>query len=79
MWWTKSLSIRSVIANVAPKKYLIYYFDIIPAICFLIGHQLFAPQMAFAPLRHYSTDNPDNNDIDSNKDECIYREMHTVD
>ncbi len=24
-WWTKSMSIRSVIANVAPKKYLMYY------------------------------------------------------
>ncbi len=31
-WWTRSLSIHSVIADVTPKKYLIYYLDIIPAI-----------------------------------------------
>ncbi len=31
-WWTRSLSIRLVTADVAPKEYLMYYFDIIPAI-----------------------------------------------
>ncbi len=31
-WWTRSLSICSVTTNVTPKKYLIYYLDIIPAI-----------------------------------------------
>ena len=55
-----------------------YYLDIIPAICFLIGHQLFAPYMKFALIRHYSIENPDNNNIDSNKDKCIYEEMHTA-
>lgn len=37
-WWTKNISIRLVIANVASKKYLMYYFDIIPAIYFSIGY-----------------------------------------
>ncbi len=32
IWWTKNLSIYSVTADVAPKKYLMYYLDIIPAI-----------------------------------------------
>lgn len=38
IWWTKSLSICSIITDVTPKKYLMYYFDIIFAIHFLIGH-----------------------------------------
>ena len=42
IWWVKSISIRLVITNVAPKKYLIYYLDIILAIRFLISHRLFA-------------------------------------
>ena len=37
-WWTKSINICSVITNVAPKKYFMYYLDIIPAICFLISY-----------------------------------------
>ena len=41
-WWTKSINIYLVIANVASKEYLIYYLDIISAIYFLIGHYLFA-------------------------------------
>lgn len=78
-WWTKILSICSVIANVALKEYLMYYLDIIPAIRFLIGNRLFAPHMAFVPVRRYSTNNPDNDDINGNKDERIYGEMHTAD
>ncbi len=77
-WWTKSLSIRSVIADVALKEYLMYYLDIIPAIRFLIGHRPFAPQMAYAPIQRYSTDNPENPEI-VNEDEQIYGEMHTAD
>ena len=37
-WWTRSLNIYSVTADMAPKKYLIYYLDIIPVIQFLISH-----------------------------------------
>ena len=37
-WGTKSISIYSVTANIVTKKYLIYYLDIIPAICFLISY-----------------------------------------
>ncbi len=77
-WWTKSLSIRSVTTDVTPKEYLIYYLDIIPAIRFLIGHQPFAPHLAYAPVRRYSTDNPENPQLD-NKDERIYGEIHTAD
>ena len=62
-WWTKSLSIRSVIADVALNEYLMYYLDIIPAICFLIGHRLFAPQITYAPVQRYSTNNPENPEI----------------
>ena len=49
-WWTKSLSICSVIPDVALKEYFMYYLDIIPAIRFLIGHCPFAPHMAYAPV-----------------------------
>lgn len=76
--WTKSLSICSVIADVAPKEYLMYYLDIIPAIRFLIGHQPFAPHMAYAPVQRYSTDNPENPKVDT-KDKQIYGEVHTAD
>lgn len=74
MWGTKSLSIRSVIANMAPKKYPLYYFDIIPAIRFLIGYCPFISHIAYALVKRYSTDNRDNNNIDSDKDKHIYRE-----
>ncbi len=49
-WWTKSINICSVIADVAPKEYLMYYLDIIPAIRFLIGHRSFAQHMAYVPV-----------------------------
>ncbi len=47
-WWTRSLNIRSVTADVAPKEYLMYYLDIIPAIQFLIGHWPFTPYLVYA-------------------------------
>ncbi len=59
-WWTKSISIRSVIANVASKEYLMYYLDIIPTIRFLSGHRPFAKHIAYAPVQRYSTDSPEN-------------------
>ncbi len=77
-WWTRSLSIRSVTTDVAPKEYLMYYLVIIPAIRFLIGHRPFAPYLAYAPVRRYSTDNPEKPQLD-NEDEQIYGEMHTAD
>ncbi len=77
-WWTKSISMRSVISDVAPKEYLMYYLDIIPAIRFLIGHRLLTQQMACAPVQSYSTDNPENPKVNE-EDERIYREMHTAD
>lgn len=40
-WWTKSLSICLVIANMALKEYLMYYFDIKLVIQFLIGYLVF--------------------------------------
>ena len=55
-----------------------YYLDIIPAIRFLISHQLFAQHMAYASIQRYSTDNPDNFVVDEG-DEQIYGEMHTAD
>ncbi len=67
-WWTRSLNIRSVTTDVAPKEYLMYYFDIIPAIQFLIGHRPFAPHLAYALVRRYSTNNPENPQLD-NEDE----------
>ncbi len=77
-WWTRSLSIHSVTADVAPKEYLMYYLDIIPAIRFLISHQPFAPHLAYAPVRRYSIDNPENPQLD-NKNKQIYGEMYTAD
>lgn len=44
----KSLNIYLLIANMALKEYLIYYLDIIPAIYFLINHQLFVPYGTYA-------------------------------
>ena len=35
--------------------------------------------MAFASVRRYLTDNSNNNNIDNNKDKCIYGKMHTPD
>ena len=64
-----------MIANVVPKEYLMYYLDIIPAIHFLIGHRPFAPHMAYAPVQHYSTDNPENPEI-VDEDERIYGKIH---
>ena len=55
-----------------------YYLDIIPAMCFLISHQPFAEYMAYALVQNYSTNNPDNPEVD-NGDEQIYRKMHTAD
>ena len=68
MWWTKSFNIISVIANVTLKRYLIYYLDIIFAICFLISYQLFTLYMVYIPVKRYSTNNLDNNNIDCRKD-----------
>lgn len=78
-WQTKSLNIWSIITNITPKIYLIYYFDIIPTIQFLISHWAFTLHMAFVQVRYYSTNNLDNNDIDSNKDKRIYREIRIAD
>ena len=47
-WQIKSRNIHLAIADMLPKKYLIYYLDIILAIRFLIGHQVFAQYMAYA-------------------------------
>ena len=77
-WWAKSISIYLVIADVAPKKYLMYYLDIIPAIRFLISHQPFAQHMMYTLVQHYSIDNSDN-PVVNEKDERIYGEMHTAD
>ncbi len=77
-WWTRGLNICSVTADVAPKKYLIYYLDIISVIRFLIGYRPFTPHLAYAPIRHYSTDKPENPQFD-NEDKQIYGEIHTAD
>ncbi len=62
----------------APKEYLMYYLDILPAISFLIGYRSFAQHMAYAPVQSYSTENPENPDVDE-EDERLYGEMHTAD
>lgn len=78
-WQTKSLSICLVIANIAPKKYLLYYLNKILTIYFLIGHWPFILHMAFAPIKYYLTNHSDNNNIDNNKDIRIYVKMHMGD
>ncbi len=62
----------------ASKKYLIYYLDFILAIQFLISHWPFVLYLVYAPVWHYSTDNPENPQLD-NKNKQIYREMHIID
>ncbi len=62
----------------APKEYLIYYLNIIPAIRFLVGHWPFAPHLAYALEWRYSINNPENPQLD-NKDEQIYGEIHIAD
>lgn len=44
-----------------------------------MGHCLFILHMTFALVKHYLNDNLDNNNIDSNKNKCIYEEMHMAD
>lgn len=61
------------------KKYLIYYFEIIPIICFLISHQLFSAHITYALVRRYSTNKPGNNDIDSNEEVRIYGKIYIAD
>ena len=61
----------------AVRKYLIYYLDIIPAMCFLISHQPFAQYIAYAPVQRYSTTNSDKPKIDE-EDEQIYGKMYTA-
>lgn len=60
----------------ASNEWLIYYLDIILVICFLIGHWLFFLKMAYIPVKNYSKNNPDNNNMNSNKDNVKYRKMH---
>ena len=43
-----------------------------------MGHRLFVPHMAYVPIQHYSTDNPENLKI-VDKDEQIYGEMYITD
>ena len=61
-----------------PKKYLIYYLDIISAIRFLISYQPFAQHMAYILVQRYLIDNSDKLVVDE-EDEQIYKEMHTAD
>ena len=77
-WWTKSISIRLVITDMAPKEYLMYYLDIITTIRFMISHRPFTQHMTYGPVQRYSTNNPDNPEVDK-KDEQIYGEMYTAD
>ncbi len=44
----------------------------------MIGHRPFAPHLAYAPVRRYSTDNPETLQLD-NEDKRIYGEMYTAD
>ena len=77
-WWIKSISICSVIANMAPKKYLKYYLDISLAICFMISYQPIAQHMAYAPIQRYSTNNSDNSEV-VEEDKQINEDMHIAD
>lgn len=71
IWWIRSLSRCSVIADITVKKYLIYYLDIILAICFLISYQIFVLYIVFATVRYYFINNLDKNNMDNNKDKNI--------
>lgn len=67
-WWTKSLTIYSVIFNAISKKYLMYYLDIISIICFLIGCDPFVLYMVYVLIQYYSTNNSKNSKtINDNK------------
>lgn len=55
------------IINMALKEYVIYYLNIIPIIYFLINYQLFAPHITYILVKHYLTNNLNNNNIDNNK------------
>lgn len=71
IWWIRSLSRCSVIADIPLKKYLIYYLDIILAICILIGYQIFALYIIFATVKYQLINNLDKNNMDNNKDKNI--------
>lgn len=65
IWQTKRLTIASIITNVIPKEYLIYYLDILPAIQFLIDYQPFAQYLVYALVWQYLIDNPENTRLDN--------------
>lgn len=44
----ESLNISLITVDMALKKYLMYYLDIIPAIQFLLGHQLLISYLVYA-------------------------------
>lgn len=61
-----------------PKEYLMYYFNIISAIRFLISYWPFAQYMAYTPVQRYSTNKPDKPEVNEENNQ-IYREIHTAD
>lgn len=75
----KKLRIYLIIADKAIKKYLMYYLDIIPAICFPIRYQPFILFIIYAPVKCYSTNNPVDHNINSNIDKHVYREIYIAD
>lgn len=55
-----------------------YYFDIISIIQFLISDLPFVPYLTYVLVQYFLTNNLQNLQL-NNKDEQIYREMHTID
>ena len=77
-WEIYEFTRLSEIEGIENVDYRVYYRDVIKAVRFLIGHEPFADSLAYAPIRNYSTDDPQNPVITDN-DERIYSEMHTAD
>ena len=59
-------------------SYILFGYNICN-LFFLIGYWLFTPYIAFVPVKRYSTNNSNNNNIDNNKDKHIYEKMHKAD
>lgn len=76
-WWIKHLNIHLIIADMALKKYLIYFLNIIFTIYFLINYYYFASYMVYTPNQCSLINNLKTPKIVT-KNKQIYRKMHIV-
>jgi Plavaka transposase len=67
-WQTRSFTINTLVADKQTNVYSFRYRNVLSVIDFLLGHQPFAPNLHYAPIRLLNKDNA-----------RVYNEMHTGD